>query len=133
MVYIVSSFIQREGVDPTLPYLCTLASEMLGNSIRVSTFITGIIINNIEALIAKEHGATLEEIYNELIVRSLELGFLDILSKEHSDLTPLLNDYFDYHSDTEEYHIKKNTKFKKYILDHVHFTQAHARGYECKG
>lgn len=77
--------------------------------------ITGIIINNIEALIAKEHGATLDEIYADLIVHSLELGFLDILSKEHSDITPLLTEHFNFEQQTEKYHIKKNTKFKSHI------------------
>ena len=77
--------------------------------------IVGAINNNIEALIAKEHGATLEEIYNELIINGLELGFLDVLSKEYPDLTPLLREHFDYDNETEKYHIKKNTKFKAHI------------------
>ncbi len=85
-----------------------LKSELGGN-------VTGVIMNHIEALIAKEHGATLEEIYDQLIVYSLDLGFLDILSKEHSDLTPLIREHFDFDNETNKYQIKKNTKFKSHI------------------
>ena len=34
-------------------------------------------------------GATLEQINDELVIRGLELGFLDVLAKEYKDLTPL--------------------------------------------
>lgn len=77
--------------------------------------ILDIIINNIEALIAKNHGVSIDEIYDDLIVHGLELGFLDILSEKYSDLTPILNEYFEYDSNTKKYHLKKNNKFKSHI------------------
>lgn len=77
--------------------------------------ITDLIIQSIEGVIAKNSGATLEEINNELIIRGLELGFLDVLSKKYADITPFLFANFDYHEDTETYHLKKNTKFKAQI------------------
>ncbi|MBN1408631.1 MAG: hypothetical protein JW956_12610 [Calditrichaceae bacterium] len=50
-----------------------------------------------------------------MIIRGLELGFLDLLKKEYTDLTPLLLEYFDYDEESELYPIKKNTKFKTYV------------------
>ena len=74
-----------------------------------------IVLQVIEGLIAKDEGATLEQINDELITKGLELGFLDLLKKEYTDLTPLLLDKFDYDSKTEKYSIKKNTKFQTQI------------------
>jgi len=74
-----------------------------------------IVIQVIEGLIAKEEGATLEQINDELIIKGLELGFLDLLKKEYSDLTPLLLEKFDYDPKTEKYSIKKNSKFQTHI------------------
>jgi len=74
--------------------------------------ITEIILQTIEGIIAKNEGATLEQINDELIIKGLELGFLDLLKKEYTDLTPLLLDNFDYNEETELFTIKKDAKFK---------------------
>lgn len=74
-----------------------------------------IVINNIEAVIAKNTGATIEEINDELIIRGLELGFLDLLAKEYADLTPLLRDLYEYDEGSQRYQIRKNTRFKSHI------------------
>ncbi|MGI0482152.1 DNA methyltransferase [Geminocystis sp. CENA526] len=77
--------------------------------------IAEIVIQTIEGVIAKNDGATLEQINDELIIKGLELGFLDLLKKEYSDLTPILLDNFDYDETTELFTIKKDTKFKSHI------------------
>jgi len=74
-----------------------------------------IVIQTIEGIIAKDDGATLEQINDELIIKGLELGFLDLLKKEYTDLSPLLLDKFDYDKNTERYTIKKDTKFQTHI------------------
>ncbi|GMO53531.1 MAG: hypothetical protein Pg6C_19930 [Treponemataceae bacterium] len=74
-----------------------------------------IVMQTIEGIIAKNDGATLEQINDELIIKGLELGFLDLLKKEYTDLTPLLLDRFDYEPNSEKYTIKKNTKFQTHI------------------
>jgi DNA modification methylase len=74
-----------------------------------------IVMQTIEGIIAKNHGATLEQINDELIIKGLELGFLDLLKKEYTDLTPLLMENFDYDEKSEKFSIKKNTKFRTYI------------------
>jgi len=74
-----------------------------------------IVMQVIEGLIAKEEGATLEQINDELIIKGLELGFLDLLKKEYTDLTPLLLDRFDYDNKIKKYSIKKNTKFQTHV------------------
>jgi 16S rRNA G966 N2-methylase RsmD len=77
--------------------------------------ITDLIIQSIEGVIAKNTGATLEEINDELIIRGLELGFLDVLSKKYQDITPFLLANFDYDKETENYLLKRNTKFRSQI------------------
>jgi hypothetical protein len=77
--------------------------------------ITSVIIETIESVIAQNHGATLEEINDELIIKGLELGFLDVLSKEYKDITPMLNQNFDFDELTKRYQIRKNSKFKSLI------------------
>jgi len=73
--------------------------------------IAEIVMQTIEGIIAKYNGATLEQINDELIIKGLELGFLDLLKKEYSDLTPILLDKFAYDEKTEIFSIKKDTKF----------------------
>lgn len=77
--------------------------------------IAEIVMQTVEGIIAKNNGATLEQINDELIIKGLELGFLDLLKKEYTDLTPILLDNFDYNETTEEFTIKKNTKFKTHV------------------
>lgn len=77
--------------------------------------IAEIVMQTVEGIIAKNNGATLEQINDELIIKGLELGFLDLLKKEYTDLTPILLDNFDYNETTEEFTIKKDTKFRTHI------------------
>lgn len=74
-----------------------------------------VVMQTIEGVIAKNNGATLEQINDELIIKGLELGFLDLLKKEYTDLTPLLTSKFDYDKETETFFIRKNTKFTTHI------------------
>ncbi len=77
--------------------------------------IAEIVMQTIEGIIAKNHGATLEQINDELIIKGLELGFLDLLKKEYSDLTPILLGNFDYNETVEQFTIRKDTKFKTHL------------------
>ena len=77
--------------------------------------IAEIVMQTIEGIIAKNNGATLEQINDELIIKGLELGFLDLLKKEYTDLTPILLSSFDYDSETELFTIQKNAKFMTHI------------------
>jgi hypothetical protein len=74
-----------------------------------------IVLQTIEGVIARDDGATLEQINDELIIKGLELGFLDLLKKEYTDLTPLLLEKFDYDHDAQKYRIKKNTAFQTHF------------------
>ncbi|NJM12997.1 MAG: DNA methylase [Synechococcaceae cyanobacterium SM1_2_3] len=74
-----------------------------------------IVLQTIEGIIAKNNGATLEQINDELIIKGLELGFLDLMKKEYNDLTPILLDTFDYDEKSELFMIKKDRKFKTHI------------------
>jgi DNA modification methylase len=70
-----------------------------------------IIMQTIEGIIARDGGATLEQINDELVIKGIEMGFLGELKKEYSDLGPLLDSY-DFNEQTELFTLKKNTKFK---------------------
>jgi 16S rRNA G966 N2-methylase RsmD len=82
---------------------------------NLGTDIAAIVLETIEGIIAKNHGATLEEINDALVIQGLELGFLDILSKEYSDLTPILTANFDYDFNSQKYFIRENKKFRTHI------------------
>ncbi len=84
-------------------------------SIALGAPIMDIVLETIESVIAMYDGATLEQINDELVLRGLELGFLDVLAKEYSDLTPLLMQSFDYDEKDKNYHIKPDRKFKSRI------------------
>jgi DNA modification methylase len=81
--------------------------------------ITDIITETIEGVIARNHGATIEEINDELVIKGMDLDFLDILSQKYQDLTPFLLGNFDYDKESQKYQIKKNTKFRARIDVHL--------------
>ncbi len=74
-----------------------------------------IVLNRIESLIAEYDGATLEDIYAALITDGLEMGYGDLLAKEYSDITPLMNDNYDYDEMTQKYHVRPKGNFKTHI------------------
>jgi len=74
-----------------------------------------VVIETIEAVIARYEGAQIEQINDELIIRGLELGFLDLLKKEYSDLAPILSSNFDYDPGTERFFLRKDSKFKTHV------------------
>lgn len=76
---------------------------------------TDLILETTEGLIAASDGATLEEINSELIMKGIELGFLDLLSKKYDDLSPLLDAHFDLDEETQKYHLPRFKKFKSAI------------------
>lgn len=88
----------------------TLIKEKIGDTL-------GLVLNNIEALIARDDGATLEEIYADLQIRGLELGFYHELGKMYNDLTPLINQHFDLDNTNGKYHIKQGQRFKSHFID----------------
>jgi hypothetical protein len=77
--------------------------------------ISDLIIQTVEGVIAKYGGATLEEINDELILKGLELGFLDLLKEIYNDLTKLLFEEFDFDKMTNKFTLKHNAKFKSKI------------------
>lgn len=77
--------------------------------------ITDIIMQTIEGIIAQNAGATLEEINDELIIRGLELGFLDLLSREYQDISPLLTSSFEYNEASKKFYIPEDKRFKSQL------------------
>ena len=82
---------------------------------NLGTQLTDIIIQTIEGIIVQHGSATLEQINDELIVRGRELGFLDLLAKEHNDITPFLLQNFSYNEKDETYSISEKRGFKSHL------------------
>ncbi|MDR3234448.1 MAG: type I restriction enzyme HsdR N-terminal domain-containing protein [Planctomycetaceae bacterium] len=76
--------------------------------------IKDIIVQTVEGIIAEEGGATLERINNEIIGKALELGFLDMLTKEYTDITEFLKNY-SYDKIKKVYYQPPNKPFKSHI------------------
>jgi DNA modification methylase len=74
-----------------------------------------LVMQTIEGIIAKNNGATIDEINDELITKGLELGFLHLLKKEYSNITHIMDDRFDYDNETKKYRIRRNSKFVWHI------------------
>ncbi len=74
-----------------------------------------VVLQTIEGAIANNDGATIEQINDELIIKGLELGFLDLLKKEYTDLTPILVNNFDYDEATQKFQIRRNKAFSTHI------------------
>jgi 16S rRNA G966 N2-methylase RsmD len=87
--------------------------------VNLGADIAGIVLETIESVIAYHTGATLEQINDELVLKGLELGFLDILSNEYSDLSPVLKSNFEYETASQKFFLKKETKFKAHIDEKV--------------
>jgi DNA modification methylase len=83
--------------------------------VELGADIAEIVVQTIEGIIAQNEGATIEEINDELIIKGLELGFLDILSREYKDVTPFLLDNFAYDDKSQKYHLRRDTQFKSRI------------------
>ena len=73
------------------------------------------LMQTIEGIIAKNNGATIEQINNEIIVKGIEYGFIYKLRQEYDDLTPILISNFDYNPNTQRYYMRKDTRFTTHI------------------
>ena len=73
------------------------------------------VMQTVEGIIAKNDGATIEQINDEIIIRGLELGFLDLLKKENFELMSFLKNNFEYNAETERFTIKENSKFASIV------------------
>ena len=115
-----ASFKKRQNPFTVLQGQLIINFKKVENPVSLAKYelgadITNIIIQTAEGIIAKEQGATIEQINSELILKGLELGFLDLLSQRYQDLTPLLMQFLDYDSGTQKYQIRADTQFKSKI------------------
>lgn len=75
-----------------------------------------LVLNNIEAIIVQYDGATIEEIYDEIQIRGMELGFLTDIGNDFASLDPIIETNFDYDEESKKYHIKQGQKFKSHKI-----------------
>ncbi|MCK4325101.1 MAG: hypothetical protein KAW89_11255, partial [Armatimonadetes bacterium] len=81
-----------------------LARQVMGADI------VAIVRNAAERAIVEHQGAKTEEIYHTVIPELLENGLLGEVADEMPDLTPILNEWFDYDAALGEWYIKPSTK-----------------------
>jgi hypothetical protein len=74
-----------------------------------------LIKNTAELVIVRHHGASTEDIYNDLVPKLLENGLLGFLKQKVSDITPLLAEEFDHSQVDGRWHIRPNTKVGSFI------------------
>lgn len=66
-----------------------------------------LIEETVDMAIVANDGATIDEINDALIVRGLEMGFLDVLSQEYEDVSPFVEANYRYDAVTERFHVVK--------------------------
>lgn len=77
--------------------------------------ISEVVLQTVEGVIAKNNGATLERINDEVVIKGLELGFMHLIPNVYKDLTDYLLDKFDYNHDSKLFTIRQDKKFNSYI------------------
>ncbi|MDI9348503.1 MAG: DNA methyltransferase [Candidatus Symbiobacter sp.] len=115
-----SSFKKRQNPFRVLSGQLIINFKKIHNPILRSKFpvgkeLTPVLLNHIEAIIAKYNGATSEQITAELITYAMDSGYLDVLYKEYSDLPKLIEANYAFDEISQKYHLKPNTKFKVHI------------------
>ena len=83
--------------------------------VQLGLDVADVIDETVEATIAVNHGATIEQINDALVIRGMELGFLHILSQQYQDLTPILTSRFDRNPDDGKFYVRKNAKFRTHV------------------
>ncbi len=82
---------------------------------QVGGDVVQLIKNTAELVIVRHHGASTEDIYNDLVPKLLENGLLGFLKQKVSDITPLLAEEFDHSLVDGRWHIRPNTKVGSFI------------------
>jgi len=82
-----------------------------------------ILMQNIEGIIARNNGATIEQINKEIVIKAVEFGILHLIVKEYDDLSPLLHDNFDYNRETQLFQMrsKKSLTANVPLFDRVKY------------
>ena len=136
-----TSFKKRQNPFTTLQGTLIINFKKVRNpksimKLSLGAKISDIVMETIESTIAEHDGATVEQINDRLVISGLEMGFLDVLAKEYKDITPILREDFEYDPKSEKYHLKKERKFKSYIVLEVrvrYFLLSHLRRMEIRG
>ncbi|RDU72411.1 hypothetical protein CQA66_04945 [Helicobacter aurati] len=72
------------------------------------------IYQDIEAIIVEHNGATLEEIWNSLVIKSVEGNYIDKIANKFESFIPAINDRFECNNG--KYHLRENTSFSNYSI-----------------
>lgn len=70
---------------------------------------------DIEEIIVERSGASLEEIWNDLIIKSMNHGYLHLIAGRFQNFIPAINDRFELDSNSK-YQLAKNASFTNYDI-----------------
>lgn len=70
---------------------------------------------DIEEIIVENSGASLEEIWNSLIIKAMNNGYLHIIGNKFENFIPAINERFDC-DENKKYHLRENTSFTNYAI-----------------
>ena len=84
-------------------------------TVELGTDFKVLLLNHIESIIAKHQGATIEELYGDLITVGIEFGYLDWLHRNEETLLDVINQGYEFNSETKKYNLKPSQTFKTHI------------------
>ena len=74
------------------------------------------LFKDIEAIIVEQDGANLEEIWNDLVIKAMNNGYLDKLAGKFENFIPSINERFELDNSTQKYHLKEYSSFSNYEI-----------------
>jgi hypothetical protein len=103
----------KEWAESAVPLESSLAG-ILSNTLAWKSLLS-CCVSVSDSPVARTYSIAGEPGLVPVLIDGLEKGFLDILGREFSDLTPFLTENFDFDNVSKKYHLQKNTKFKCHI------------------
>ncbi len=71
---------------------------------------------DIEAIIVEHNGASLNEIWNELVIKAVEGNYIDRIARKFESFIPAINERFECNED-KKYHLREHSSFSNYNID----------------
>lgn len=68
---------------------------------------------DIEEIIVESNGANLEEIWNSLVIKAMNNGYLHEIADKFANFIPAINERFDC-DENQKYHLRENASFSNY-------------------
>ncbi|MBD5165771.1 DNA methyltransferase [Helicobacter sp.] len=81
--------------------------------LEVGIDIMELMFQDIEEIIVESNGANLEEIWNSLVIKAMNNGYLHEIADKFANFIPAINERFDC-DENQKYHLRENASFSNY-------------------